>query len=203
MNIKTTFSLITLLILFASCKQTNEQLLDKAYDLSKKKQYDKAIEVYNKVIKSNSKLQLAYYNRGFAYLGLKQYDKALWDFNKVMALQTHGNFIMTYNQDSPFADEEAKAQVPYNDALYQRAQAKYFMDSLKSSFIDFQTLVDNNYEEKSNSILWQGTIYIRSGKTDKACEYFDKAKQFALTDDDRNEAEKMLKTYCGQTNNNR
>ncbi len=203
MNIKPIFTLITLLVLFASCKQTNEQLLDKAYVLSKKKEYDKAIDVYNKVIKSNNKLQLAYYNRGFAYLGQKQYDKALWDFNKVMALQTHGSFIMTYNQDSPFADEEAKAQVPYNDALYQRAQVKYFMDSLKSSFIDFQTLVDNSYEEKSNCVLWQGTIYLRSSKTDKACEYFGKAKQFALIDDDRNEADKMLKTYCGRTNNNR
>lgn len=177
--------------------------MDKAYNLSKQKKYDKAIEVYNKVIKSNNKLQLAYYNRGFAYLGTKNYDKALWDFNKVMALQTYGSFIMTYDQDSPFADEEAKAQVSYNDALYQRAQVKYFMDSLKSSFIDFQTLVDNSYEEKSNCVLWQGTIYVRNGKIDKACEYFNKAKQFALTDDDRNEADKMLKTYCGQTNNNR
>ncbi|MFN8291882.1 MAG: tetratricopeptide repeat protein [Chitinophagaceae bacterium] len=177
--------------------------MDKAYNLSKEKKYDKAIEVYNKVIKNNSKLQLAYYNRGFAYLGTKTYEKALWDFNKVMALQTHGSFIMTYNQDSPFADEEAKAQVPYNDALYQRAQVKYFMDSLKSSFIDFQTLVDNNYEEKSNCILWQGTIYVRIDKKDKGCEYFNKAKQIALTENDRNEAETMMKTYCRQTNNNR
>jgi tetratricopeptide (TPR) repeat protein len=203
MSIKLLFSILTCLVLFPSCEETNEQLLDTAYNLIKEKKYDKAIEVYNKVIKSSNKLQLAYYNRGFAYLATKNYDKALWDFNKVMDLQTHGNFIVTYNQNSPFADEEVKAQVPYNDALYQRAQVKYFMDSLKSSFIDFQTLVDNNYEEKSNCVLWQGTIYVRSGKTDRACEYFDKAKQFALTDNDRNEADKMLKIYCGQTNNNR
>lgn len=177
--------------------------MDKALNYSKQKKYDKAIETYTKVINRNSKLQLAYYNRGFDYLATKQYDKALWDFNKVMALQSHGDFIITYNQNSPFADEEARVQVSYNDALYQRAQVKYFMDSLKSSFIDFQTLVDNNYEEKSNCLLWQGTIYVRSGKTDKACTYFDNAKQAALTDDDRNEAIEMIKTYCGQTNNNR
>ncbi|WP_197428993.1 tetratricopeptide repeat protein [Phnomibacter ginsenosidimutans] len=177
--------------------------MDKALSSSKQKKYDKAIETYTKVINRNNKLQLAYYNRGFDYLATKQYDKALWDFNKVMALQSHGDFIITYNQNSPFADEEARAQIPYNDALYQRAQVKYFMDSLKSSFIDFQTLVDNNYEEKSNCLLWQGTIYVRSGKTEKACTYFDNAKQVALTDDDRNEATEMIKTYCGQTNNNR
>ncbi|QGW27803.1 tetratricopeptide repeat protein [Phnomibacter ginsenosidimutans] len=203
MSIKPIFSLIIFLLFCTSCKQTNEQLLDKALSSSKQKKYDKAIETYTKVINRNNKLQLAYYNRGFDYLATKQYDKALWDFNKVMALQSHGDFIITYNQNSPFADEEARAQIPYNDALYQRAQVKYFMDSLKSSFIDFQTLVDNNYEEKSNCLLWQGTIYVRSGKTEKACTYFDNAKQVALTDDDRNEATEMIKTYCGQTNNNR
>lgn len=203
MNIKPSYSIISLLILFTSCSLTNEQLLDKAYNLNKKQEYVKAIEVYKKVIQRNNKLQLAYYNRGFAYIGLKQFDKALWDFNKVITLQTHGNYIITYNQDSPFANEEAKAQVPYNDALYQRAQVKYFMDSLKSSFIDFQKLIENDYVEKSNCILWQGTIYIRSSQKDKGCEYFVKAKEFALTEEDRNEADKMLKTYCGLTRPNK
>ena len=203
MSLNQILCLIAFFFVCASCKQTNEQLLDKAYDLSKQKKYDKAIEVYNKVIKNNNKLQLAYYNRGFAYLATKQYDKALWDFNKVMALQSHGDFIITYNQDLPFTDEEARTQVPYNDALYLRAQVKYFMDSLKSSYIDFQTLVDNNYEEKSNCILWQGTIYVRSGKADKACKYFGKAKQAASTDDDKHQADEMIKTYCEQASNNR
>ena len=87
-------------------------------------------------------MQLAYYNRGFAYLATKKYDMALADFNKIMAQQTHGDFVLIYNKkDVPCADEETKAQVSYNDALYQRAQVKYFMDSLKNSFIDFQALV--------------------------------------------------------------
>ncbi|MFT3705539.1 MAG: tetratricopeptide repeat protein [Agriterribacter sp.] len=195
-DIKLIASILALTILIASCKQTNKQLLDSAYRLSKEKKYDKAIEAYNEVIKSNNKLQIAYYNRGFAYLELKEYSKALFDFNKVMALQTHDDVIITYNKNAPFADEETSAQVPYNDALYQRAQVKYLMDSLKSSFIDYQALVDNNYEEKSNCTLWQGTIYLRSGKEEKACEYFEKAKQFALTDFDRKEADEMMKTYC-------
>jgi tetratricopeptide (TPR) repeat protein len=203
MSLKLISITIASLYLLTSCKQTNEQLLDKAYNLNKQKKYDKAIDIYDEVINRNSKLQLAYYNRGFAYLQTKKYDKALADFNKVIALQAHGDIIITYNKDMPYADEETRSQVPYDDALYQRAQVKYFMDSLKSSFLDFQTLIDKNYEEKSNCILWQGTIYIRSGKKDKACSYFDNAKQVALTDDDRNEANEMIKTYCGQSINNR
>ncbi len=195
--------IISSFLLLTSCKQTNEQLLDKAYNLINQKKYDKAIEIYNKVINRNSKLQLAFYNRGFAYLQLKKYKEALADFNKVIALQTYGDFVITYNKDLPYPDEETRTQVSYNEALYQRAQVKYFMDSLRSSFTDFQRLVDDNYEEKSNCMSWQGTIYIRSGNTDKACDYFFKAKQFALNDEDRNDAEDMIKTYCWQTNNNR
>jgi tetratricopeptide (TPR) repeat protein len=185
-----------------SCKQTNEDLLDKADKLAKQKKYNEAIETYTEVIKRNSKLQAAYYNRGFTYLKIKKYDEALADFNKVMTLQSHGDFIITYNRDSPFADEEARAQVPYNDALYERAQVKFYMDSLKSSFQDFQTLINSNYE-KSNCMVWQGTIWIKDGKPDRACEYFEKAKQLAQTDYDKQEAEEMIKTYCRTTNNNR
>lgn len=98
----------------------------------------------------------------------------------------------TFNKELPGADEEIRGQVPYYDALYQRAQVEYFMDSLKTSFLDFQILVDNNYK-KNNCMLWQGTIYVRSGKTGKACIYFDKAKQAALTEDDKKEADEMRK----------
>src|SRR5690242_19952114 len=101
MSIKIILSFIIFLFGCTSCKQTKEQLLDKGYAFSKQKKYDKAIEVYNEVIKRSGKLQLAYYNRGFAYLAIKQYDRALWDFNKVMSLQTHGDYIITYNQNSP------------------------------------------------------------------------------------------------------
>lgn len=202
MSIKPIFSLVILLFLFESCTQTNEQLVHEAIQVSKQKKYDKAIEIYTKVINRNNKLQVAYYNRGLDYLAIKKYNEALADFNKVMSLQKHGDAIITYNTNTPYADEEARAQVPYYDALYQRAQVKYCMDSLKGAFIDFQTLIDNNYEGKSNCILWQGTIYIKSGKIDKACDCFDKAKQFALNEDNRKEADEMIKTYCGIPKNN-
>lgn len=198
---KPTFVLICSLLL-TSCKETNDQLLDKGYNLNTQKQYEKAIEVFSEVIKRNKRLQLAYYNRGFAYLELKQYDKALADFNKVMSLQTKGNYIITYNDQLPYASEETKAQVPYNDALYKRAQVKYFMDSLKSSFTDFQRLVDDDYEEKSNCMTWQGVIYVVSGYKETGCEYFFKARQYATNDEDSNNAQELINTYCIQSTPN-
>ncbi|MBL7731349.1 MAG: tetratricopeptide repeat protein [Chitinophagaceae bacterium] len=200
--LKNTFGIIITLFLLISCKQSNDQsndqLFEKAYSLGEENQYEKAVEIYSKLIQQNGKLQVVYYNRGFCYLNMKKYSMALADFNKVMELQTHNGMIITYNKDMPYADEEVKSQVPYYDALYKRAQVKYYMDSIKSSFIDFQVLVDNNYEEKSNCLTWQGTIWVRSGKNDKACEYFQRAKSFATNNEDRQDADEYIKKYCSQ-----
>ena len=165
----------------------------------------KQLKLTRRFIGRNNKLQLAYYNRGFAYFATKKYNKALDDFNKVMSLHTFGNskIIFTLNQDSPFADEEAKTQVPYDDALYECALTKYSMDSLKSSFIDFQTLIDREYHEKSQLYSLAGKICARAGKLDKACDYFAKAKQVALSEDDNKDADEMIKTYCDKKTNNR
>lgn len=202
MNFRTLF-LSLLLIAFASCKQSTDQLFDDAYQLTKDKQYEQALTIYNKLIQQNNKLQLAYYNRGFCYSELKRYDKALADFNKVMSLQQHGDVIITFNKDMPYADEEVRTQVPYNDALYQRAQVKYHMDSLRSAFVDFKVLIDNDYIEKSNCLIWQGNIWIRDGKDDKACESYQKAKAIAATEEDRMDADGYIKEYCLQVNDNR
>jgi len=192
---RTSYTLIIAAVL-VSCKQTNEELINEGVDLAKRKKYKEAIRLYTKVINRNNKLQLAYYDRGFSLIALKDYSKALTDFNKVMALQTHGDFTYTENPNTPFASEEARMQVPYNDALYLRAQVKYYMDSIKSSFQDFQTLVDNNYKEKSNCIVWQGTICVRNGSKDKACEYFQEAKTIASNDEDRQDADEYVTQYC-------
>ncbi len=197
MNLKALFCVLFICII-TSCKETNDNLLSKGVNLSKEKKYEEAIKVFSAIIKKDSKLQLPYYNRGIAYFKLDKYPEALSDFEKVVSLKTFGgkNIIFTYNQDSPFAGEEAKMQVPYNDVIYQLAQVKYFMDSLKSSYKYFQMLVENNYEEKSNCLLWQGTIWHASGDSSKACDFFRRGKSAALNQEDIDEANKMLATYC-------
>ena len=202
MNFKILF-LFLVLIAFASCKQSTDQLFDEAYRLTKDKQYEEAITIYNKLIQQNNKLQLAYYNRGYCYSELKKYNKALADFNKVMSLQQHGDVIITFNKDVPYADEEVRTQVPYHDALYQRAQVKYHMDSLRSAFIDFKVLIDNDYTEKSNCLIWQGTIWVKDDNNDKACVSFKKAKEVATTEEDKQDAENYIQEYCLPRNNNR
>jgi len=195
---------ITILLMFvASCNQTKEELLDEAYQLAKQKKYEVAIQVYTKVIKRNNRMQLAFYNRGIIYLKNKQYRQALFDFDRVMALQTNedGSFKVSYNPDSPFATDEQKAQVPFEDALYQRAQARFYLDSLRGSLMDFQWLIKNEYREKSNCTLWQGSIYIRMRNLEQACISFHKSKELAVTEDEKLEADRMIRMYCDTSNN--
>lgn len=187
----------TLICLLVSCKQTNEQLLQKANALSKENKHDKAIEIYSEVIKRNNKLQVAWYNRGLAYLETKKYDQALADLNKLVALIPHEGFAAIISSDSPYADEETRGQVAYNDALFQLAQVKYYVDSLESSFSDFQFLIGSNYK-KGSCLLWQGAIYVKRGETDSACAVFKNAKQFAATNVERQQSNEMTNVYCGQ-----
>jgi len=196
MSIKSYLYFVLLSSMFSACTPTNDELFDKAFTLSKEKKYDEAIKIYTDIISRNDQLQLAYYNRGIDYLSKKSYKEALADFNKVMSLQTLGDFHIWFNENTPVAGDVERTQVPYNDALYQRAIVKFYMDSSRSSFIDFQTLVNDNYDQTSNCILWQGTLWVKLGKLEKACEYFQKAKQFANTSNDKQEADEMIKTYC-------
>lgn len=195
MTLKYLLILFLTIFIYCSCKETNEQLIDKAIKLRKEKRYEEAIRIYSYIIKKNSRLQLPYYNRGYCYLDLKQYDKAFVDFNKVMSLHQVGNFIFSYNSDSPFADEETRAQISYNDALYMRAQVKFYMDSIESSYRDFKMLISVNYE-KSNCLLWQGTLWFKSGDSTQACKYFKMAKEAALNNEDIEEANRLIKGYC-------
>jgi len=182
-------------ILFASCKQTNEDLINEGMGMAKRKKYKEAIKLYTKVINRNGRIQLAYFDRGLSFAALKDYSNALHDFNKVMALQRIGDFIFTENPNTPFASEAAQMQVPYDDALYRRAIVRYYMDSIEKSFYDFQKLVDEGYEQ-SNCFLWQGSMLIKEGNNSKACICFENAKQLAIKTEDSLQAIDMIRTHC-------
>lgn len=201
MSLRSLFIFFAIVFHFASCKQNETEVLQEAHDCYSNKQYNEAIKLYSQVLKQNRKNQPAYYNRGLSYSDLKQYSKALADFNSIISLQTHGNYIVKLNEELPYA--EAKTQIPYNDALYQRAIVKAEMDSIKSSFLDFQTLIENKYSEASNCLLWQGILWIKIKEPEKACDYFRKAKERALSNNESLEADRMINSYCQMPNNNR
>ncbi len=159
--------------------------------------------MYTKVINRNSKIQLAWYNRGICLADLNNYSLALRDFDKVITLKTPGGHLMELNTGAaPILGDEARYQVPFDDALYQRATAKTEIDSLESAFNDFQLLIERNYK-KSNCSAWQGLLYVEVSDSLKACDCFQKAKNFADNNFDKVKAEELLRKYCNIVKNNR
>lgn len=178
------------------CKQSNEDILNEALRLQRSGKNSEAIRLYDKILSRNARLQVVYYNRGLVYREQKRYSDALNDFNTIIELKGSGPVIIEINEKFRDNSEESRSEIPYSDALYQRAQTKYLMDSLKSSFLDFQYLIDNDYEERSNCLLWQGDIYIRSGKKEKGCLMFQKAREIATNNEDVKEANRMMAENC-------
>lgn len=197
MRLKLIFFSLPLFFLVVSCNQTNEQLLHRANAYANESKHDKAIDIYTTVIKRNSKLQVAWYNRALAYQAIKKYDLALADLNKLTTLIPHEGYTAIININSPYADEETRGQVPYDDVLYQLAQVKFYVDSLESSFSDFQLLIGNNYK-KCSCLLWQGAILVKRGETDSACTVFKSAKQFAVSNVEKQQSNEMTTVYCGE-----
>ncbi|WP_425476390.1 tetratricopeptide repeat protein [Paraflavitalea speifideaquila] len=175
-------------LLLSSCQSTNEQLLYKANLLSQAGKFDQAIDIYTVVIKSNDQIQLAWYERGLAYQATRKYGQALADYDRVMALKT---------QDTRYGGEGSKMQVNFNEAFFQRAQVKFYVDSLESAYADFQTLLVSNYKNAS-CLLWQGAILVKKGEQDSACPFFIKAKTLAATDVEIQQSNEAVSVYCGQ-----
>ena len=62
-----------------------------------KKDYDNAIIDYNKAIDINPNYELAFYNRGSAWVAKKEYDKAIADYTKI--IKPNSEYADTYYTD--------------------------------------------------------------------------------------------------------
>lgn len=186
-------------ILFMTCQENSKETIlnkvNRSVDFVNIGKYSEAIKLSSEIIRQNPKVQLAYYCRGIAFLELGQYSQALRDFDSIVILQTINGGVLWKNPAFDRSDEGA-TQVPHNDVLYQRAITRAEIDSFHSAFSDFEYLIDANYIEKSNCLLWQGIILGKMGRLTKACEYFEKAKTSAFNDEDLKAASEALNSNC-------
>lgn len=201
MNFPKLLLLIFLVFYNTSCsekQETVQSLVDKGVDLVNRQEFEAGIALYSKAIKQNPRVQLAYYNRGIAYSELKDYTKAIADFDKIILLKS--NVVKMLDRDlKPSA--EGQGQVEYGTVFYQRAVVESSRDSLQRSFNDFQRAIESRYPDSSNCLLWQGILLGRTGRQEKACEYFEKAKKAAQTTAQQKEAVDKMTRYCAVTKN--
>jgi tetratricopeptide (TPR) repeat protein len=180
------------MIVLASCKQSIKQLFAEADSYYKANQYEKSLETLNKILKRDSTNQLAYYYRGKCHFYLDNDKEALADFNKILSLQpVPDGLTFRLNRNSPFVPDEEKYKIYYEEALFERAVTKYFMDSLKSAFHDFRDCISLSYEPKSDCYRYLGIIYIDYRQNDKGCEMLKKASL-----DGDTSATRLIKKYC-------
>jgi len=184
------FLLSFLILLSSSCKESTKDLFNDAEYYSNRKDYRKAIDVYNEIIKRADTLQLAHFERGLCFQKIGEYNKAIDDYDRVVELHPPRIIDFIPNRNSPWIPEKDKYIVDPNEAIYQRARVKYLMGNLDGSFNDFQICVENNFNQY-NCYLWQGTIQIRSGHKEQGCEFYQKAILFEPI-----EAPKLIDKYC-------
>jgi tetratricopeptide (TPR) repeat protein len=190
--------LIFLFVLFSneSCSPSIDDLYDKAYKLKERKEYKKAIEVFGKITRRNSKLQDAIFEKGYCYLQDSNYTRALHFFEFVLSMKGVNNrtgFILEMNPDSPIASEADRHQVSLGEIYYQIGVAKYCMDSMKSSYQNFKNAIYYKYEV-ANSYAWLGAIWNATDNKQKACEFFKKSKEMGDEDGKR-----LSEIYCKST----
>jgi tetratricopeptide (TPR) repeat protein len=182
-----------LLLLLVSCSPSTEELYSKAEKLQEQKEYKKAIEVYTKISKGNSKFQDAIYSKAYCYFLDSNYKKALHFYEYLLRVKGYterDNMIIEQNVNIFESREVIGHEVPLAEVFYQIGVIKYYIDSLSSSYKYLQRSIDRNYEVP-NCYLWQGLIWTRVDSLERACSLFQRAKYLEEPDADR-----LINLYC-------
>ena len=121
------------------------------WENGKYKNPKKAIDYWDRAIRSKQNMVKAYNNRGLAYHGLKQYEKAVEDFSQAIKLDPA--HIAAYNN---------------------RGNAYYEMSRYELALIDFNRSIKRK-PGYAKAHLNRGLVYYQMDKTDRACQDFEKA----------------------------
>ncbi|NQT07283.1 MAG: tetratricopeptide repeat protein, partial [Candidatus Omnitrophica bacterium] len=118
---------------------------------AEKREFDRAIENFNKAIELDPELTLAYSNRGVAYAGKSEFDNAFKDFNK--AIELDPEVVIAY---------VARGSTYVKIAGFDKA-IENFTKALELDPVFFSVYVD------------RGKVYVKIGEFDKAIEDFTRA----------------------------
>lgn len=164
-------------------------LLNRGVDKSMTGDYKGAIEDYSSVIGIDSRNILAYLNRGKNKKRLDDLQGAIDDFESAIRIKG-GERIYIDLVENSFIETGFEFDVALEEIRFERGIARYYMDSLRPAFEDFNFCIQKNFELASN-YYWRGLIYLSFGMNSEAC--YDLKKSNDLGNLDANE---ILKEYC-------
>ena len=153
---------------FSIFGQTANDFLESGIKKHKNQDYKSAIKDYDKAIKSDPTIKVAFFNRGICELAVEDYKAALKDFDKTIELDP--NYVEAY----------------YSRATVYASQQKY-SDALP----DLDKTIQLS-PKTPNAFTFRGQIRAQLGNKAGACEDFKLAKE-----NGDKQAQKYLNQYCG------
>lgn len=158
-----TIGIFTLLIIifFYDCYVRSISNFNKGYEFHIKKEYDLAIEYYNKAIKLNPIFAGAYLNRGAAFIEKHDYDLAIKDCKRVLRLKpkhisAHLNrgeaFARKHEYDLAIADFDKviKFDPTYVDAYFNKGDIYELQNRRQDAMDTYQNLIKNIPNDEEN-----------------------------------------------------
>lgn len=164
-------------------------LMNRGVDKSLTGDYKGAIEDYSRIIKIDSDNTLAYLNRGKNKGRLEDNNGAIVDYDKAIATKGGEQIYLNWTENE-FFETGYEFDVPMEEILYSRGVARYEIDSLKTSFDDFNFCIEKNYELHS-SYYWRGLIYLAADMEKEGCDDLKNAHELGNPD-----AKEIISQYC-------
>jgi tetratricopeptide (TPR) repeat protein len=178
---------ISVLVVFLSNAQTMEDLLKKGMDLTEKKKYKEAIEVYNQAWKKDSTNYRLLVLRGNAFYESQDAERAFYDYTKAIAVAPdsaeayhHRAIILSslLMTDESILDNSMAIQLATNDTM--RMVSYMNRGVSKGQKRDFQ----GAYEDYSHALQYDttnigamnniATVLDELGRKEEAVEYLKK-----------------------------
>lgn len=156
---------ITMLILLASLVNIiyrhSIQNYNIGYEFHIKKEYDLALDFYNKAIKLNPLFAAAYLNRGLIFAEKHEYDLAIYDYNKAIKLKyKHVNaylnrgeaYIEQYKYDLAISDfDKVITFVPTDACAYfHKGHIYELQNRIQDAIVVYHVLMKNVFGDKES-----------------------------------------------------
>ncbi|WP_194190614.1 tetratricopeptide repeat protein [Clostridium chrysemydis] len=112
---------------------------NEANNLYNSKEYEKAIDYYEKAISNKENEACSYYNSGVCFIKLKEYDKAISMLKLAIKIQSDSKYFFNLGYCYAMKNDSKKALVYFNIAW-----------SLNNSDIDCKKAIDILLEKKKS-----------------------------------------------------
>ena len=150
-----------------------------------KKEFDKAIEDYTKLIEFDPKHAFAYHNRGYAYERIEKYDKAIEDYTKSIELEPKHAFAYrsrgdAYERiekyDKAIEDYTKSIELDPSDAFVYRSRGYAYkkIEKYDKAIEDYTKLIELDPSDAFVYVI-RGHTYEKVGKHVKATADFNRA----------------------------